>query len=131
MEQMCEVVRRLRQEHCFNGYIHLKAVAGASEELIAQAGLYADRVSANIELPTQGDLDRLAPEKKVAAVEQTMHQLNDRIAAAKSDRSIRTPKFAPAGQSTQMIVGATSSTDATILSTACKLYDAHNLRRVY
>ena len=131
MEQMCEVVRRLREEHSFNGYVHLKAVAGASEELIAKTGRYSDRVSANIELPTQHDLDRLAPEKKLSSVEQTMQELKERITAAKSDRSALTPRFAPAGQSTQMIVGATPSTDATILATAAKLYDAHNLRRVY
>ncbi len=133
MEQLVEVVRRLREVENFNGYVHLKAVPGASEELMAEAGKYADRVSANIELPTQADLDRLAPQKTIEAVDSAMQQLAWRIAAAKAGKTSRAPapKFAPAGQSTQMIVGATPSTDSTILSTATQLYSTHNLRRVY
>ncbi len=133
MEQLVEVARSLRDDHLYNGYIHLKAVPGASASLLQQAGLYADRLSANIELPTQDDLNRLAPEKKMPVIEQSMQQLADRILESKVERKKYTaaPKFAPAGQSTQMIVGATESTDATILSTSSHLYRAHKLRRVY
>ncbi len=131
MEQMVEVIRRLREQENFNGYIHLKAVPGASEELLARAGKYADRVSANIELPTQDDLNRLAPQKTMAAVEATMGQLGERIAEAQAEKPKGGPAFAPAGQSTQMIVGATASSDATILATANDLYERHKLRRVY
>jgi putative DNA modification/repair radical SAM protein len=133
MELLVEVARRLREDHFYNGYIHLKAVPGASEDLLAAAGRYADRLSANIELPTQIDLDQLAPEKSHAQIECAMTQMRSRIAQAKAERvqSVKAPQFAPAGQSTQMIVGATPSTDATILSTASRLYERQNLRRVY
>ena len=114
MEQMIAVARALREEHAYNGYIHLKAVPGASEELIAEAGRWADRLSANIELPTQEDLDRLAPEKKRETIETTMAQIRERRdeAAAAQKESPAAPRFAPAGQSTQMIVGASASPDA-------------------
>jgi putative DNA modification/repair radical SAM protein len=127
------VARALREQHDYNGYIHLKAVPGASEALLAEAGRWADRLSANIELPTQQDLDQLAPEKKMPVIEQSMAQLAQRIAQAKHERrdSTRAPRFAPAGQSTQMIVGATPSTDADILHSASSLYQRHKLRRVY
>ncbi len=133
MEQLGEVARRLREEHAFNGYIHLKAVPGASAEAIELAGRWADRLSANVELPTQEDLDALAPAKKMADVENTMSEIRSRFEAAKEERkkSRKAPKFAPAGQSTQMIVGATPSTDATILKQANHLYEAHRLKRVY
>lgn len=133
MEQMIEVARSLREDHEYNGYIHLKAVPGASEELMALAGRYADRLSANIELPTQDDLNALAPEKKHAIIEQAMEQIGQRVAEAKVERSKSTlaPRYAPAGQSTQMIVGATLATDATILTNASRLYDRYSLRRVY
>ncbi|HTL30623.1 MAG TPA: putative DNA modification/repair radical SAM protein [Tepidisphaeraceae bacterium] len=133
MELLVQVARSLREEHKYNGYIHLKAVPGASEDLMALAGRYADRLSANIELPTQRDLQQLAPEKKLSVIHETMNQLGTRIAAAKAERktSRRAPAFAPAGQSTQMIIGATRSTDADILATAGDLYRKHRLRRVY
>lgn len=133
MEQLIEVARSLRQDHRYNGYIHLKAVPGASEALLARAGEFADRLSANIELPTQHDLDRLAPEKKTAVIEQSMSQVAWRVEESKQERRKRAaaPVFAPAGQSTQMIVGATETADATILSTAASLYSRHGLRRVY
>jgi putative DNA modification/repair radical SAM protein len=133
MEQLIHVARTLRAVHHYNGYIHLKAVPGASASLLQQAGLYADRLSANIELPTQADLDKLAPEKKTHVIESSMQQLADKILESKEERSRfkSAPSFAPAGQSTQMIVGATDSSDATILSTASHLYQRHNLRRVY
>lgn len=133
MEQLIETARLLREVHGFNGYIHLKTVPNASKELLDRAGLYADRLSANIELPTQADLTKLAPEKKMEHVDATMTQLRVRIAHAKEEKakSTKAPAFAPAGQSTQMIVGATPSTDATILRTASQLYRKHRLRRVY
>ncbi|HEY9421997.1 MAG TPA: putative DNA modification/repair radical SAM protein [Thermoanaerobaculia bacterium] len=133
MEQMVAVARRLREDHAFNGYIHLKAVPGASPELIAEAGRWADRLSANIELPTQGDLDQLAPEKKRPVIETTMAQIRDRRDEAETARkeSPKAPRFAPAGQSTQMVVGASESPDAAILETASDLYQRHRLRRVY
>jgi putative DNA modification/repair radical SAM protein len=133
MEQLIEVARTLRTEHRFMGYIHLKAVPGASEELMAEAGLWADRLSANIELPTQEDLTKLAPEKTHAVIEGTMGQIAGRVAESKEERakSRRAPKFAPAGQSTQMVVGATPTADRTILATATSLYARHKLRRVY
>jgi putative DNA modification/repair radical SAM protein len=133
MEQLVEVARRLREDEHYNGYIHLKAVPGASEELTARAGRYADRLSANVELPTPADLAQLAPEKTHADIDRTMGHMRVRIAQARAERaaSPKAPAYAPAGQSTQMIVGATPSTDATILATASRLYDRQNLRRVY
>jgi putative DNA modification/repair radical SAM protein len=132
-EQLVTVARTLRRDHGFGGYIHLKLIPGASAALVAAAGLYADRVSANIELPTQDDLNRFAPEKTHAQVEQTMGVVRDETRASHEDaRTMRHARaFAPAGQTTQMIVGATASSDARILSTASHLYAAHRLRRVY
>ncbi|QDG53440.1 putative DNA modification/repair radical SAM protein [Persicimonas caeni] len=134
MDQLAEVARKLRQEHDFNGYIHLKAVPGASDEAVQKAGRWADRLSANIELPTQDDLDELAPAKTVDDVEKTMgeiRQRRDEAKAAKKSKAKDAPRFMPAGQSTQMIVGATPSTDRTILQTADRLYTNHKLKRVY
>jgi putative DNA modification/repair radical SAM protein len=133
MEQMVAVARSLREDHAFNGYIHLKAVPGASPELIEEAGRWADRLSANIELPTQGDLDQLAPEKKRPVIETTMAQIRERRDEARTARkeSPKAERFAPAGQSTQMVVGASESPDAAILETASDLYRRHRLRRVY
>lgn len=133
MEQLIAVAKSLRETHQYNGYIHLKAVPGASEELIAQAGTYADRLSANIELPTEVDLRRLAPEKTFSQVDTTMSDIGWRVAEAtiESKRHKSAPRFAPAGQSTQMIVGATPSHDSLILGTAATLYNKHRLRRVY
>ena len=131
--QMVEVARRLRRDHRFGGYIHLKLIPGTSPELVTSAGLYADRVSANIELPTPADLSRLAPEKTHQAVENTMTVVKSGVDAAADDRgqTSHARPFAPAGQTTQMIVGATVSSDADILETASHLYEAHALRRVY
>jgi putative DNA modification/repair radical SAM protein len=133
MEQLIAVAKTLRTKYGYNGYIHLKAVPGASEELQRQAGLYADRLSANIELPTPADLRKLAPEKKPEQIEAAMTQIKSGIDASqdKTHRGSRPPRFAPAGQSTQMIVGATPSTDADVLLTADTLYRKHRLRRVY
>ncbi|EYF01403.1 putative DNA modification/repair radical SAM protein [Chondromyces apiculatus] len=133
MEQMAEVARSLREDHGFRGYIHLKAVPGASPELIERAGLHADRLSANLELPTQPDLDRLAPDKQIVTVEQTMRHIHARREQAEEERrgSQRAPTFVPAGQTTQLIVGATASPDAAYLAAADRLYKNHGLRRVY
>jgi putative DNA modification/repair radical SAM protein len=123
MEMLVRVAKLLRTEHRFGGYIHLKAVPGASQDLLRQAGRWADRLSANIELPTQPDLDRLAPAKSHTEIESSMALIQAGIAEEKS--------FARAGQSTQMIVGATPSPDAEILRTASNLYIRYGLRRVY
>ncbi|MBA2355292.1 MAG: hypothetical protein H0V80_11560 [Acidobacteria bacterium] len=106
---------------------------GVSRSLLDDAGRWADRLSVNIELPTQADLDRLAPEKRHASTEQTMGEVHERIDAHTAERraSPRAPRFAPAGQSTQMIVGATDTADAQIIGTAARLYRSHELRRVY
>ncbi len=132
MEHLIRVAKLLRVEHKFGGYIHLKVVPGASEELIAEAGRWADRVSANIELPSQSDLDSLAPAKKLDVAFGAMTEMKDHIQKAKDERHLRfAPKFAPAGQSTQMIVGATPSSDRLILSQSEKLYHDFSMRRVY
>src|SRR3954447_11939756 len=128
MELLVRVAKSLREEHRFGGYIHLKAVPGASNELLRQAGNWADRLSANIEMPTQADLDKLAPAKRHAEIETSMRQISDGIEEAKD--SGRTD-FARAGQSTQMVIGATETPDAQILRTAASLYSRYRLRRVY
>ncbi len=128
MEQLVRVAYLLRTEHRFGGYIHLKAVPGASPELLQRAGQWADRLSANIELPTQAELDKLAPAKSHAEIETSMSQIRDGILEAK-DAGRR--DFARAGQSTQMIVGATPTSDRVVLTTASSLYKGYGLRRVY
>ena len=133
MEQLIAVAKTLRSVHHFGGYIHLKTIPGCDERLIAEAGLWADRLSANIELPTQRDLVQLAPEKKAVVIESTMGQITAHKDEADEDRqrSARAPKFAPAGQSTQMVVGATAATDRDIIGRASQLYNSYKLRRVY
>lgn len=133
MEQLAEVARSLREDHGFGGYIHLKAAPGASPELIARAGRYADRLSANIELPTQADLDQLAPAKSVDEIEGTMGVISRGVKVAKAEarKSKHAPVFSPAGHSTQMVVGATPTPDAAIIDTAQRLYRRHRLSRVY
>jgi putative DNA modification/repair radical SAM protein len=133
MEQLVEVARRLREVHHFGGYVHLKAMPDASPLLMAAAGRFADRVSVNIELPTPADLHRLAPDKSQPAIVAAMGRLKDGIDEARSAKRSRrrAPVFAPAGQSTQMIVGATQTTDSSILETASALYANQRLRRVY
>ena len=129
MEQVVRVARTLRLEHGFKGYIHLKTIPDASPELLAEAGLYADRLSINVELPTETALKQLAPEKDIRAVRRTMAGLRGRIDEAKADR--RAPRFSPAGQSTQMIIGADASDDRAILGTSANLYGSYRLKRVY
>ena len=133
MEQLVRVAKTLREAHDFRGYIHLKTIPDASPELIRDAGLYADRLSINIELPSHESLRQLAPEKDAGRIEGAMATLGDRIAEAKDARRRfrHAPRFAPAGQSTQMIVGADTADDRAILSTASGLYGRHGMRRVY
>ena len=130
-EQMIEVGRLLREEQRFNGYIHFKVVPGTSPELIARLGHYADRLSANIELPTQPDLDLFAPQKSLVSVNESMATIAEGITARAETKLRHAPAFAPAGQSTQLVVGATPTSDAVILHTASSLYKTHRLRRVY
>jgi len=135
MEQVVSVARKLREEHRFRGYIHLKTIPEASEALIAEAGKYADRLSINIEMPSENSLAQFAPEKDVRAIRRTMGRLRLKLDEAKEagerPGKARPPRFAPAGQSTQMIVGADSASDRTILSTSANLYGAYRLKRVY
>jgi putative DNA modification/repair radical SAM protein len=129
MEQLVEVARRLREEHKFRGYIHLKTIPDADPRLIELAGTYADRLSVNIELPTQDSVVRLAPEKSVHTIKLAMGAIRTRL--DEKDGHPKAPVFAPAGQSTQMIVGADASDDHTILNTAQTLYGSYKLKRVY
>lgn len=129
MEQLVEVARLLREEHGFRGYIHLKTIPEADPMLIEAAGRYADRLSVNIELPSESGLRRLAPEKQGATIRAAMGTI-DRGQQAVAGQA-RAPAFAPAGQSTQMIIGADSSDDSVILRSAEALYQGYRLRRVY
>jgi putative DNA modification/repair radical SAM protein len=129
MEEMIRVVRCLREEHDFRGYIHLKTIPNADERLLAQAGRLADRVSVNVELPRAESLDRLAPRKDIREIRLAMARLRGRIDEAQADK--KAPRFAPAGQSTQMIVGADGADDAAILATSVNLYGSYRLKRVY
>jgi putative DNA modification/repair radical SAM protein len=133
MEQIVEVARSLREDHQFRGYIHLKTIPDADPELIHQAGLYADRISINVELPTERGLKRLAPEKDGGRIEGAMKGMKGAIEAGKDakQRFKSAPSYAPAGQSTQMIVGADSANDGEIIQKASLLYDRFALRRVY
>ncbi len=127
MEQLVLVAKKLRREHGFAGYIHLKTIPEANPWLIEQAGLFADRLSINIELPSPDSLARFAPEKSTKSITGAMGQMRERIDEAKEDRR----KFSPAGQSTQVIVGADATTDAALLQTSAVLYKDYALRRVY
>jgi len=133
MEMLVQVVRTLRVDHDFRGYIHLKLIPEASPELVAEAGLYADRVSINIELPRDESLASLAPEKDAVTIKRAMGRVRLGIDAGKVDKKARfAPKtFAPAGQSTQLIVGADSASDGEILARSETLYGGYGLRRVY
>jgi len=133
MEQLIRVARTLRLDECFNGYIHLKIVPGADNVLIEEAGRYADRVSINIELPSSRSLQLLAPDKPRASIVEPMRQLSDWIEAARRERrqSRNAPRFAPAGQSTQLIVGATPENDREIITLSEGLYQRLGMKRVY
>lgn len=133
MADMVRIARELRQVHGFKGYIHLKTIPDAAPELIDEAGLYADRLSVNVELPVEASLARLAPEKKPVTIRAAMGRVQAGRAARKerSHTGRRPPAFAPAGQSTQMIVGADGANDGAILRTASGLYTGFGLKRVY
>ncbi len=133
MEQIVEVARSLREDHEFHGYIHLKTIPDADPELIHKAGRYADRISINVELPTESGLKRLAPQKDAARIEGAMRGMKSAIVDGEdaSKRFKSAPAFAPAGQSTQMIVGADSANDSDIVVRASGLYERFALRRVY
>ncbi len=133
MELMLQAVRKLRETFRFNGYVHMKVIPGADQSLIDQAGLWADRVSVNIELPTDKSLQLLAPGKTKETVLRPMSRLAQRISASKDERrSIKSaPAFAPAGQSTQLIIGATPETDREIMKLSEALYHKMRLKRVY
>ncbi len=133
MERLILVAKKLRTEHRFNGYIHLKTIPGASDDLIKEAGLYADRLSVNVEMPTEQGLQLLAPDKKRADMIRPMKFLQSAIIQHKEEKKIfkKVPVFAPAGQSTQMVVGATPETDKQVLMMANIFYKKFQLRRVY
>lgn len=129
MEQLVAVARQLREVHQFRGYIHLKTIPDADPKLIEEAGRWADRLSVNIELPTHDSVTRLAPEKNVHTIKLAMGSIRRKLDEKAEEP--KAPSFAPAGQSTQMIVGADSSDDHTILNTAETLYGSYKLKRVY
>lgn len=133
MERMVSVAKKLRTEERYNGYIHLKAIPGASQELIREAGIYADRLSVNIEIPTNPELKRLAPDKDHTEIFKPMGIIRNGILENREERKKirKTPLFVPAGQSTQLIVGATPENDRQILLLASGLYGAEKLKRVY
>lgn len=133
MSDMVQIARKLRHEENFRGYIHLKTIPDAAPELIAEAGLLADRLSINVELPTDAAVEQYAPEKKPAQIRKAMADVRLRQEASKdtSFTGKRPPRFAPAGQSTQMIIGADGSNDATVLGQSTRLYSSYKLKRVY
>ncbi|WP_297985412.1 putative DNA modification/repair radical SAM protein [uncultured Chryseobacterium sp.] len=133
MERLVRVAKKLRQEHKFFGYIHLKTIPGASDEILKEAGLYADRLSINLEIPTETGLKLLAPEKSHAEMVKPMTFIKNELTLYKEEKKIfrKVPKFAVAGQSTQMIVGATNETDLKIIKVADHFYKNYEMRRVY
>ncbi len=133
MERMIRVAKTLRLQEKYNGYIHLKAIPGASKELLDEAGIWADRLSVNIEIPSDTELKRLAPEKDYQGILLPMGYIGTKIQEYTEDRrkKIKAPSYAPAGQSTQLIVGASSENDKQILALSDNLYKAHSLKRVY
>lgn len=133
MERLVAVAKKLRLEERFNGYIHLKSIPGCSDELMKEAGLYADRLSVNIEIPTEKGLKLLAPDKKLIDFTKPMEKVKNEIIQYKSEKKLikSTPKYAPGGQSTQMIIGATGESDMDIMYTSNHFYKNYNLKRVY
>jgi len=133
MERLLLVVKKLRLEQNYNGYIHLKTIPGASDELIKEAGLYADRMSINLEMPTEAGLKLLAPEKNHADVIKPLEFVQKQITQFSADKKLikHIPKFVPAGQSTQMVIGATPESDKDIMYTANAFYKNFSLKRVY
>jgi putative DNA modification/repair radical SAM protein len=133
MERLVRVAKKLRTEHKFNGYIHLKTIPGASDDLMREAGMYADRLSVNLEMPTEEGLKLLAPEKNRQDMIAPMDFLKKEIIQRSEEKALfkKAPIFAPAGQSTQVIIGATPETDLQVLHTANHFYKNYNLKRVY
>ena len=133
MERLVRVAKKLRLEERFNGYIHLKTIPGASDELIREAGLYADRLSINLEIPTKEGLKLLAPEKDHKQMLSNVEFVKNELAinTIEKQKYKHTPKFAPAGQTTQMIIGATNETDQKIIHVADYMYQKLALKRVY
>ncbi|MDT0621640.1 putative DNA modification/repair radical SAM protein [Croceitalea vernalis] len=133
MERLIAVAKKLREEENFNGYIHLKSIPGCSDDLMYEAGLYADRLSVNIEVPTISGLKLLAPDKKHEDFTKPMLKVKNELIRYKNERKIikSTPKYAPAGQSTQMIIGATGESDKDIMFSATHYYKNYNMKRVY
>ena len=133
MERMLQVVKKLRLEENFNGYIHLKTIPGASQEIITEAGLYVDRMSINLEMPTEAGLQKFAPEKTHAEVQKDLGIVRDRLIQLKDESKLikHVPKFVPAGQTTQMVVGAHNETDKDIILMADRHYKEFKLKRVY
>jgi len=133
MERLIAVAKKLRREENFNGYIHLKSIPGASDELMREAGLWADRLSVNIEVPTVSGLKLLAPDKKHEDFTKPMLKVKNEIIQYKEEKKIlkSTPRYAPAGQSTQMIIGATGESDKDIMYSANYYYKSYHMKRVY
>jgi putative DNA modification/repair radical SAM protein len=133
MERLVRIAKKLRTEHNFNGYIHLKSIPGASDELMNEAGLYADRLSINLEMPTEAGLKLLAPDKNQADMIKPMGYLKNAIIQHTEEKKLfkKAPIFAPAGQSTQVIIGATPENDSQVLQSANYFYKNFNLKRVY
>lgn len=133
MERLIAVAKKLREEENFNGYIHLKSIPGASDELMYEAGLYADRLSVNIEIPTISGLKLLAPDKKHEDFAKPMRKVKNEILRFKEEKKLikSTPQYAPAGQSTQMIVGATGESDKDVMYSATHFYKNYHMKRVY
>lgn len=133
MERMVRVVKDLRTVHRFNGYIHMKSIPGCSEQLVHEAGLYSDRMSVNIEIPTEQNLKMLAPEKDHESVYKPMLYIQQGVLQSAEERQKfrKAPRFVPAGQSTQMIIGATNESDKQILHTSAALYQRPSMKRVY
>lgn len=135
MERLVRIVKKLRIEERFNGYIHLKTIPGASPELLTEAGLYADRMSINLEMPTENGLKLLAPEKSHEEVKKPLGFIQDKIAKLQDEKKTglikSVPKFVPAGQSTQMVIGATPESDMEIMYSADEYYKNFSLKRVY
>lgn len=133
MERMVSAIRELRVTHRFNGYIHMKSIPGASRQLVYEAGLYADRMSVNIEIPTEKNLKLLAPEKDHESVYSPMNYIRQGMieSAEERKRFRKAPRFVPAGQSTQMIIGATDENDKQVLKTSDALYRQSGMKRVY
>ena len=133
MERLVRIAKKLRLEEKFNGYIHLKTIPGASDHLMQEAGLYADRLSVNLEIPTESGLKLLAPDKNHQDMIKPMGFVKNQLIQYKDERKTikSVPKFAPAGQSTQMIIGATQETDFQVVKVADHFYKNFNLKRVY